>query len=89
LPLDEWIGDFEICSEGLGPECKVETPTLGTQQHLAKDGLPLDRAAGLKEACEAYINMFQMLFDAGVFERRIGAGNALTAGQPKVLRATN
>jgi hypothetical protein len=67
----------------------VETPTLDTQQHLAKDGLPLDRAAGLKEACEAYINMFQMLFDAGVFERRIGAGNALTAGQPKVLRATN
>ena len=44
------------------------------QQHLAKDGLPLDRAAGLKEACEAYNNIFQMIFDAGVFERRIGIG---------------
>ena len=48
--------------------------TLGMQRHLAKDGLPLDRAAGLKEACEAYNNMFQMLFDAGVFKRRIGIG---------------
>lgn len=48
--------------------------TLGMQQHLAKDSLPLDRAAGLKEACEAYNNIFQMLFDAGVFERRIGIG---------------
>ena len=41
---------------------------LGMQKHLAKDGLPRDRAAGLKEACEAYNNMFQILFDAGVFE---------------------
>jgi hypothetical protein len=62
---------------------------LGMQKHLAKDGLPRDRAAGLKEACEAYNNMFQMLFDAGVFERRIGIGNTLTAGQPEGLRATD
>jgi hypothetical protein len=48
--------------------------TLGMQQHLAKDGLPLDRAAGLKDACEAYNNIFQMLFNAGVLERRIGIG---------------
>jgi hypothetical protein len=40
--------------------------TLDMQQHLAKDGLPPDLAAGLKEACEAHNNMFQMLFDAGV-----------------------
>jgi hypothetical protein len=38
--------------------------TLGMQQHLAKDGLPLDCAAGLKDACEAYNNIFQMLFNA-------------------------
>jgi hypothetical protein len=31
-----------------------------------------DRAAGLKEAREAYNDMFQMLFDAGVFERKLG-----------------
>lgn len=41
---------------------------LGMQKHLAKDGLPRDRAAGLNEAREAYNNMFQILFDAGVFE---------------------
>jgi len=48
--------------------------TLGVQLHLAKDGLPLDRASRLKEACEAYNNIFQMIFDAGVFERKIGIG---------------
>jgi hypothetical protein len=55
----------------------VEQPmisTLDMRRHLAKDGLPLDRAAGLKEAYEAHNNMFQMLFDAGVFEHRTGMG---------------
>jgi len=47
---------------------------LGMQRHLAKDGLPLDHAAGLKEARETHNNMFQMLFDAGVFEHRTGIG---------------
>ena len=59
---------------------------LGMQKHLAKDGLPLDRAAGLKEACEAYNNMFQMLFDAGVFERRIGTGKRRLRLEPSAER---
>jgi hypothetical protein len=47
--------------------------TLDMQRHLANDDLALDRAAGLKEACEAH-NMFQMLFDAGVFKHRTDIG---------------
>ena len=37
-----------------------------------------DRAAALKKAREAHNNMFQMLFDAGAFERRIGVGKRVS-----------
>ena len=47
--------------------------TLDMQQHLANDHLAPDRAAGLNEACGAH-NMFQMLFDAGVFKHRTDIG---------------
>ena len=43
-------------------------------EHLAKDGLPLDLSARIQGSVRGLNNIFQMLLDAGVFERSTGIG---------------
>jgi hypothetical protein len=41
-----------------------------------------DRAAGLREVREAYNDMFEKLFDAGVFERKLGTLDTVIRNTP-------